>query len=186
MADFCHWGFAIGEALGGYGDKFLNEYKANQALQNVEAINADAVAYLVVEFMRDKEQWRGRVSSLFSEIQTQAESHGIGVRNKGLPQAPNSLSRRLKAIRSNLERIGISFELSSGYSDGTYVSLVNHNFAPLSPYFVNPGEILGKSNGDTNGDGEGRILPPEAALPEHQADMTDYGGDGDNSEDIVF
>ena len=59
MADFARWGYAIGEALGGYGNQFLEEYKANQQQSNLEVINSDIVAMLIVMFMEQKEIWKG-------------------------------------------------------------------------------------------------------------------------------
>ena len=193
MADFCRWGYAIAEVIGGDGDKFLDEYKANQALENTEAINSDTVAYLVVELMRNCGTWRGRMSELLTKLQEEAEKHGINPKSKNLPQAPNNLSRRIKSVRSNLEAVGIVFDISNRYSDGTYINIKNQNFAPLPPYTVKIGDILGKSNGDKNGDNTGdgdKKLPYEPTVPSaktvEQAENGDDGGNGDNYEDIEF
>lgn len=188
MADFCRWGYAIAEVIGGDGDKFLDEYKANQALENNEAINSDTVAYLVVELMRNYDTWRGRISDLLTKLQEEAEKHGINPKSKSLPQAPNNLSRRIKSVRSNLEAVGIVFDISNHYSDGTYINIKNQNFAPLPPYTVKVGDILGKSNGDTTGDGDTKLpyeptIPPVKAV--EQAENAD-GGDGDEYDNIEF
>lgn len=54
MADFSHWGYAIAQALGDLGETFLDEYKCNYNKQNIEAINSDIVATLLIAFMKEK------------------------------------------------------------------------------------------------------------------------------------
>ena len=152
MADFCRWGYAIAEAYGGNGDIFLQEYISNQTDQNTEALNADVVAFLLVELMRDKSDWRGRISDLYNELREEAEKHGINPNNKSMPQAPNSLSRRMKAVKSNLEAVGITFELDRKRSTGTHITLENNAIASLPPYRIDTSKILGASHGgDSNG-----------------------------------
>lgn len=147
MADFCRWGYAIAEAMDGQGDEFLKEYDSNQAIQNVEAINADNCAYLIVEFMRNKPDWNNRVSVLFKGLQEKAKDLGLNPNNKSiLPQAPNALSRRIKSAKSNLEAVGITFEFDVGTNaSGTYIHLYN-NLYSLPSYQVDVPEILGHSN----------------------------------------
>ena len=125
MADFTRWGYAIGEAFGGLGQTFLDEYAANRDSQNTEAINADPVAVLVVEFMAVRDEWTGRVSSLLRELVDIAADHGVNPRAKSFPNQPNQLSRRLRGIRSNLEAVGIHFENSGHGRQGTIISLNN-------------------------------------------------------------
>ena len=48
MAEFSHWGYAIAQALGDLGETFLDEYKCNYNKQNIEAINSDIVATLLI------------------------------------------------------------------------------------------------------------------------------------------
>jgi 5S rRNA maturation endonuclease (ribonuclease M5) len=112
MADFTRWGYAIGEALGGFGQSFLDEYAANRAIQNQEAINSDPVATLIVEFMRGRENWSGSASNLYSELTHEASKHSINTRSKSFPPDPARLSKRLNGIKSNLEGAGITFERS--------------------------------------------------------------------------
>lgn len=136
MADFCRWGYAIGEAIGGYGDEFLNEYRDNQLLQNKELVDADIVAFLIFEFMKKKDKWCGLVSELLKAIGGEAPKHGINSNGNNIPQYPNQLSRRIKDIKSNLEGVGISYTFDRRKSDGTYITLYNKNLSPLSPYCV--------------------------------------------------
>lgn len=160
MADFCRWGYAISEVVFGNGEVFLQEYKANQATQNLEAINSDCVAYLIVEFMRGKSTWTRRVSVFFSEIKEEAEKHGINPNNKNMPQAPNSLSRRIKAVKSNLEAVGITFEISNKRADGNYITLYNKNKSSLPSYSPQSSNIIGSFGGGDTLIPNGDLLPP--------------------------
>lgn len=185
MADFCRWGYAIGQAIGGYGDEFLNEYFSNQSIQNKEAVDSDVVAFLIVEFMRGREQWCGRVSGLLKAICEEAPNHGINPKNKGIPQYPNKLSQRIKGVKSNLEGVGITYEFDKKRSDGTYITLYNSS-SPLPPYYVDSNKILGKQTGDANGDS---LMPselPDYVPPINAHDNGDNGDGGDESNDIIF
>ena len=168
MADFCRWGYAIGEALGGLGDEFLNEYEENYALQNHEAINADAVSYLIVELMRGQLTWNGRVSELLKKLKELAEENGMKSNSKALPNAPNALSRRIKAIKSNLEKEGIIFSFEENHSSGTYITLKSEKLSKLPPYQIELHADLQKHDYDDS------------------AVLGDDGDNGDNSDNIEF
>jgi hypothetical protein len=107
MADFTRWGFAIGEALGGLGDEFLNEYQQNYERQNDEVLNNDPVATLTIEFMKDRSDWYGTHSQLHDRFKDLAESCAIDARNKNFPKDAAALGRRLRSIMSNLRQEGI-------------------------------------------------------------------------------
>ena len=138
MADFCRWGFAVGEALGGYGEEFLKEYHENQNKQNQEAINSDIVASLTVEFLEDKLEWSGRVSDLYNELCDLARKKGINTNTKNFPGQPNALSRRYKGIKSNLNNMGIMIEWDYTDSQGSRIILKDENIAPVPSYHINP------------------------------------------------
>lgn len=134
MADFCRWGYAIGEAIGGFGDEFLKEYYDNRTVQNKEAVEGDVVGTLIFEFMREKYEWTGRISELLERLREEAPKHGMDSRDRGIPQRPNVLSHRVKEVKSNLEEMGISYEFVPK-SDATYIYLKNNNnLSELPPY----------------------------------------------------
>jgi hypothetical protein len=114
MADFTLWGYAIAEALGGYGQQFLDEYAENRENQNAEAINNDTVATLVVEFMRDRTEWNGTIENLRKQLMTIAANDSVSTNNKTFPQDATRLSRRLNGIKSNLKGVGITFSRGDG------------------------------------------------------------------------
>ena len=141
MADFARWGYAIGEALGNLGQVFLDEYRQNYEIQNIEVINNDVIATLIVDFMKDKDNWTGRVSALFNEFLALSPSLGINPRVKEFPTKPNVLSRRLNGMKSNLESVGIIFK-TEAKSDATYITIKNKNISPLPQYQLSVSEIL--------------------------------------------
>jgi len=164
MADFARWGYAIGEALGGKGQEFLDQYAANYNKQNFEAIQADPVAILTVELMKIYAKWNGTMGELYSRLKLDAYKYNINPQNKSFPPDPSRLSRRLNAIKSNLEAVGITLETKQK-SDGTHVSLERRDLPSLPPYHHNPSDDGNGSNGSKN------LLSrtgskPDADLPE--------------------
>lgn len=133
LADFTRWGYAIGEALGGKGQKFLEEYDRNISTQNIEAVNNDVVATLIIAFMKDKKEWKGRISELYNALLNLTSNCGISANSKQIPKGANHLSRKLKVLKSNLNAMGISFDIESK-SDGTHIFIKNENSSPLPPY----------------------------------------------------
>lgn len=133
MADFARWGYAVGEALGGLGSEFLEQYHANQGKRNIEILNADIVATLAVAFMKDKTEWSGLTSELYHQLSEMASRYGINNKGKEFPPAPNVLSRRLNGLKSNLEQASITFRTTSTAS-GTKIVLQNENIPQLPSY----------------------------------------------------
>ncbi len=133
MADFARWGYAIGEALGGLGDKFLSEYEENQKERNREVLDTDIVATLIRAFMEDKKEWSGLVSQLYIELSNIAPNYGINAKSKDYPPMPNSLSRRLNNIKSNLKEAGITFE-GKQTMKGRQLFIKNEKISQLPSY----------------------------------------------------
>ena len=151
MADFCRWGYAIGEALGNFGNQFLEEYKNNINSQNIEVLNSDTVADLIIKFMNTKvnsAEWEGKVSELYSELLKLKDCEYSGFKSFDFPKQPNVLSRRLNGIKSNLETVGISFR-TTATAAGTVISIYNENYRELPDYAVNLEDTL-KTTDNTN------------------------------------
>lgn len=157
LADFTRWGYAIGEALGGKGQTFIDEYNSNIKTQNNEALNNDAVATLIIAFMSDKKNWYGKVSELYNKLVAMTSNCGISANSKQIPKAANHFSRRLKSLQSNLIAIGISFTIYEK-SNANYISIKNENPSTLPPYkqklnsntdcYGGDNELLSSDNGD--------------------------------------
>lgn len=111
MADFTKWGYAIAEAAGIGGDKFLDAYINNQNRANEEAVESNPVAAAVHRLMIGRSRWEGTVAELLGVLNNMADSEGIDTYSKLWPREPNVLSRRLNEVKSNLELLDIRFEI---------------------------------------------------------------------------
>jgi len=181
MADFCRWGYAIGEAMGGLGQTFLDEYAANRESQNLEAINADAVATLILAFMSDREEWSGTVSALLRELADIAAGHGVNPRAKGFPMQPNHLSRRMKAIKSNLEAVGIRYDSNGHSREGTYITLNNAYLSSPSSHRHKCSNTNASSRDDNVTINDKDNLPSH--LSSHSNPLQHKGCDGSDGSD---
>ncbi len=107
MADFCIWGYAVAEAAGIGGERFLELYQKNIGAANEEAISGSPVAIAVMAFMSDKAEWEGRAAELLKELEPIAEQEKINIKAKKWPKSAATLGKRLREVSSNLRDIGI-------------------------------------------------------------------------------
>lgn len=114
MADFTRWGYAIAEAMGIGGEKFLSAYEKNQSYANEEAIDSHPVAAAIVAYMAKNSKWNGSVTDFLMQLEIIAEREKINTTSKVWPKASHVLSKRLKEIKSNLEQKGIFYSIRSG------------------------------------------------------------------------
>ena len=133
MADLSHWGYAIAQGFGDVGETFLDEYKCNYNKQNIEAINSDIVATLLIAFMKEKEIWKGKVSELLKELIYLADREKIKTKTNDFPSQANLLSRKLNSLKSNFKSIGILLKSESN-SDARYITITYENSPQLPPY----------------------------------------------------
>ena len=111
MADFSYWGYAIAEAMGKNGQEFLEAYLLNQNGVNEEALASNPVATAVIALLRGKYSWSGSVTQLLRELEMTAMQEQINTHQKIWPADANVLSKRLKEVKSNLEEIGVLYEI---------------------------------------------------------------------------
>lgn len=137
MADFTLWGCAIAEAMGYNRAQFLDAYLANIQVQSQEAIRASLIGQTIMDFMIDKAEWRGSASDLLAELEAVAESKKINTRVRGWPKAPNSLTRRLNEIKSNLKDLGMDVDVGH-IREGTMIAITppknKENTVTNAPY----------------------------------------------------
>lgn len=101
----------------------------------------------MVNFMKNRVTWTGRVSDLWNEFSILAPNLGFNSKMKAFPSQPNTLSRRLNSLQSNLKSVGIVFK-SKPCSDATYLTIKNKNISSLPPYQISVSETLKSHNGD--------------------------------------
>lgn len=113
MADFNHWGAAIAESLQENGAKdFVEQLDADEERRNEEAISSDSVASSIQILMESSNSYRGSASELLSKLRGIAVENCIPTTKPSFPDSPNGLTRRINGIKSNLELIGINYQLS--------------------------------------------------------------------------
>jgi len=124
MADFTYWGYAIAEVLGLGGETFLTAYLSNQNQANEETLAAHPVAAAVMAFIKGRKSWAGSVSTFLGELERVAVKDRINTRVKTWPVDASVLSKRLKEVKSNLEEIGIYYDIRHA---GNYKKLTIEN-----------------------------------------------------------
>ncbi|MFC1885451.1 hypothetical protein ACFLZM_00115 [Thermodesulfobacteriota bacterium] len=117
MADFTKWVCSSEEALPWKEGSFLKHYKTNIKQATDKSLSADVVALAVIELMKHKRRWHGTATDLLDTLEAGSDrDKGIVsknvVRSKAWPKTPHSLSRRLRAVSTNLvqKRILIDFD----------------------------------------------------------------------------
>jgi hypothetical protein len=107
MADFAVWATAAEGALGWESGAFMAAYIGNRQEAADTALDADPVAGAVLELMREREQWSGTASELWTAL---GELVDESVRHtKSWPGAPNALTGRLKRLAPTLRGSGIEY-----------------------------------------------------------------------------
>lgn len=114
MADFTYWGYAIAEVLEVGGETFLQAYLGNQDRANEEALSSHPVAAAVLALMKSQNKWVSSVSKLLKELEEVAELEKINTRVRTWPKDAHVLSKRLKEVKSNLEEVGIYYDIRHG------------------------------------------------------------------------
>jgi len=135
MADFTRWGAAVSEAMGEGTTAFLDAYVHNQGVQTLEAVEGDIVGAAVLALMGGSNEWMGTATELLEALESSGAEARLFRRNsngkvdaRGWPGAPHILSRRLRAILSNLADLGLHVELSQG--DSRLISMCWNDVSP--------------------------------------------------------
>ena len=110
MADFATWGCAIAVALGYSQEDFLTAYSLNYQMSNEEALQANPLGSVILEFMEKQDFWEGSATELFSALDSIVSSLEINTKSPLWPKAPHALTVRLNQVATNLRAMGISVE----------------------------------------------------------------------------
>lgn len=173
MADFAEWGEAISRALGYAPGVFLSTYFDSIKRVNIEAIEGHLIGPVVLTFMEDREQWEGTPAELYNKFYKIAEDIKINTNSKGWPKAANSLSRKLKELKTNLEEEGIEIIFDRKGPKGTRTLTISKK--PSEPSDRQSPEP--KTTDDTTDDIEQQVLIssdiPSEDLPRPTDDTDD-------------
>ena len=107
MIDFAKWGCAIAMALSYSQQDFLSAFEQNEKDRNNEVLDDNSVADVVTKLMEGRKEWEGNMTGLLIRLTEVADDNGIDVKGKYWPKAPNSLSRKLNEVSTNLAAEGI-------------------------------------------------------------------------------
>ncbi|MDA1127247.1 MAG: hypothetical protein O2913_00925 [Chloroflexi bacterium] len=152
MADFAKWGYAIAEASGWGGNKFLAAYEQNIGRQKDEAVSASLVAQAVLAFMDDRTEWEGTPTSLKELLDGIArDSFGIEPtdRRSGWPQDAPRMSKELFKMGATLAANQI--EVSQPTRGGTRGRLIRLRVIPETTDTTDTTDTSGVETGVGNG-----------------------------------
>ena len=196
MADFAEIGEIISRCMGYKNNKFLDAYYRNIDLQVEEAIASNPVGTGIAKLMEADEtqcpwRWKGTMSELLVELEQAADVLKINRHSKSWPKAPNSLSRRINEIKTNLREIGIMIDSSGTRDSKTKVKTIEIRKVSLLPLPSLQDENRAQIAGDTGNDidDRGTIISSgdEISLPEIPKNhaQNDTGNDSDDGNDIL-
>jgi hypothetical protein len=116
MADFLSCGYRIAEALGSSGENFLQAYGENIREAAEEAVRADILAEVLLEFLEasQKQGWEGTATALLSELRSKADDLHVSTRQMAWPKSSSALTRRLRLLKDPLHKIGYIIEFTRG------------------------------------------------------------------------
>lgn len=122
MADWTRWGFAVAEALGIGGQRFLEAYSLNRKAQNEEALESHPVGAAIEALMREQTEWAGSPSELLQQLSIVADEEKIDTAQKLWPRSASWLTRRINEVETNLREVGIRYERLRGDDRGIRLS----------------------------------------------------------------
>jgi hypothetical protein len=186
MADFAEIAEIISRSMRNRNNKFLEAYYKNIGLQTEQALEASPVASCIIKFMDSRIEWKGTATELLNELQEVAEALKISTNNNRLwANAPNSLSRRLNEVKTNLREIGIIIERPVDTATNTRLIEIRKISpeSPESPACENQAQNKPKNSGDITGyiDSVSPEVYPENTNQDraqnHQSGDSGYTGD---------
>jgi hypothetical protein len=125
MADFAKWAAASFPAFGWKPGDFLRVYGTYQKEAAAKITESDAVALAVVEFMKDKDQWRGSASDLLPLLNGMRSFGTLSeVVDKEWPVDATRLSGRLRRAAPGLRTLGVDVD-PDGKSNGIRTITIN-------------------------------------------------------------
>ena len=139
MASFAKWGWAITESLEGYsGDDFLSALDKIAKTQHDEAIEANPIAYAIMLYMSDKDEWRGTSSELLRELEEPARTASSEssvdkyrqevskhIYGPYWPKDARGTSVALRRVIPDLKSVGIEVELDIRENNRRIIHIVN-------------------------------------------------------------
>ncbi len=108
MADFAHWGEAIGRALGWPEEEFLKSYLRNRSAATIGAVEDSMVASVV---MAHVPEWSGTFGELYIYL-TEKIIKKTGRQSAGWPKTPAVFARELHRVAPQLRTHGVAITVT--------------------------------------------------------------------------
>lgn len=119
LADFARWGYAVAEALGGYGKQFLADLKANEVSQQDDVITQSTLAIAIINYMENRDSWDTTVGEAWKTLYSLSKPTRD---DKSFPSKPQDLRRALELLRVTLAGTGITHEYGTRGREGVPIS----------------------------------------------------------------
>ena len=110
MADAVKWSCAIAETLGLKTEEYMEIYRSNQNNINNEVLADNSVANSIIEFMKNRTNWKSSVTELWQKLEPIAIRNGMD-KDSSWAKNASHLSRQMNRLKANLEKVNISFEI---------------------------------------------------------------------------
>jgi hypothetical protein len=192
MADFAEIGEIISRCMGYDNNKFLDAYYRNIDLQVEEAIAANPVAMVITKFIENKQEWEGTATELLAELEGVAIELKINTRHKSWPKAPNTLSRRINEVKTNLREVGITIDRHfldhKTKARGRGIKICKVSSEPSEPSETeNHAQVLGGFSDDANRQTDDISSEYKISSDKTTKNHTqnDTGNDSDDGNDIL-
>lgn len=109
MADYTNYATAATLAMGMGANDFLLAFDENIKRQNSAAVESSSVAQVIIDFMRDKNEWTGLSTNLHGLLKDIAMSANLEMGGaNGFPKSSNWLWKKIHVVKPNLREMGIS------------------------------------------------------------------------------
>jgi hypothetical protein len=163
MADFAEYGELIARCMGYQAGEFTKAYFANIKLQTVEVLEASPIGTAIIKLMENRAVWGpGAPRELLEVLQGIAAELKIDTKARLWPKAPNSLSRRLNEVKTNLREIGLEVKKDTDPQTNTNIIEVR-KISPVSPeppegqnHAQNASDMSGDTTGGISGNTSGQ------------------------------
>lgn len=121
MADFAEYGELIARCMGYKEGEFTKAYFDNIKLQTEEVLESNELATAIRKLMEPSDMTILTTTprDLLERLQIVAAELKLDTQARMWPKAPNSLSRRLNEVRTNLREIGIIIEVETDSTTNT-------------------------------------------------------------------
>lgn len=150
MADYARYAAAAAIELGQTTETFITAFGENTKRQNNASIESSSTAQVILEFMKDKDNWEGASSELYSLLKQIIDKTNLQIGGSGgFPKAANWLWRKIKEVRPNLQALGIEAVCSEASTNSIIhlYKLAKNAATVASSLDVSIEQMSGKENG---------------------------------------